>query len=293
MLTDLRWAQAARAAAAGALRTSSPRAVIYSDHRRPAVAARRARSASTRPRRATARDATACGSALSSAGAWRRRRCCCRSAHRPWMRRRRRPAPPGRTLIVPIPVAASGPAQAVRDIAAITYGANPSKKGLDRVDGRLEAPARRARGGRDGRARDRGRRAAGSCSTPACLSPESGECAWVGRLAPAEYRALLRRARVFVCAPRREDYGTAQLEALADGCMLVTTPSPGPYAALALARELDHRLVSEDVEASLRIGPGRPPAGLPEPRAGAAGTLQPAGRRSSRRPSSYLPRLLS
>ena len=59
----------------------------------------------------------------------------------------------------------------------------------------------------------------------------------------ADYRALLRRARVFVCAPRREDYGIAQLEALADGCLLVTAPSPGPYAALPLARELDSRLV--------------------------------------------------
>ena len=48
---------------------------------------------------------------------------------------------------------------------------------------------------------------------------------------------------MFVTAPRREDYGIAQLEALADGCMLVTTRSPGPYAALPLARQLDSRLV--------------------------------------------------
>ena len=47
-----------------------------------------------------------------------------------------------------------------------------------------------------------------------------------GMLPRAEYRALLRRARAFVCAPRREDYGIAQLEALADGCALVTTPGP-------------------------------------------------------------------
>ena len=66
---------------------------------------------------------------------------------------------------------------------------------------------------------------------------------YTGMLPRAEYRALLRRARVFVCAPRREDYGIAQLEALADGCMLVTTPSPGPYAALPVARALDPRLV--------------------------------------------------
>jgi hypothetical protein len=55
-----------------------------------------------------------------------------------------------------------------------------------------------------------------------------------------------------VTAPRREDYGVAQLEALADGCLLVTTPAPGPYAALALARALDARLVSDDLAPALR-----------------------------------------
>ena len=72
-----------------------------------------------------------------------------------------------------------------------------------------------------------------------------------GRLPPAAYRALLRRARVFVTAPRREDYGIAQLEALADGCRLVTTPSPGPYAALPVAIGLDPRLVGEVLHALL------------------------------------------
>jgi hypothetical protein len=67
-----------------------------------------------------------------------------------------------------------------------------------------------------------------------------------------DYRALTRRARVFVCAARREDYGIVQLEALADGCMLVTTPSPGPYAALPIARELDRRLVGDDLATALR-----------------------------------------
>jgi glycosyltransferase involved in cell wall biosynthesis len=70
--------------------------------------------------------------------------------------------------------------------------------------------------------------------------------------APEEYRALLRRARVFVTAPRREDYGVAQLEALADGCALVTTAAPGPYAALPLARDLDPRLVTDDLATALR-----------------------------------------
>ena len=73
-----------------------------------------------------------------------------------------------------------------------------------------------------------------------------------GPLDPAAYRALLRRARVFVTAPRREDYGVAQLEALADGCLLVTTPAPGPYAALPLAGGLDPRLVGDDLAPALR-----------------------------------------
>jgi hypothetical protein len=41
---------------------------------------------------------------------------------------------------------------------------------------------------------------------------------------------------VYVTAPRREDYGIAQLEALADGARVVTTEAPGPYAALSLLR---------------------------------------------------------
>jgi len=82
-----------------------------------------------------------------------------------------------------------------------------------------------------------------------------------GRLAPADYRALLRRARGFVAAPRREDYGIAALEALADGCMLVSTPSPGPYPALGLARTLDSRLVSEDLAGALRTALDDPVSG--------------------------------
>jgi hypothetical protein len=83
----------------------------------------------------------------------------------------------------------------------------------------------------------------------------------VGTLPAPEYRALVRRARVFVCAPRREDYGIAQLEALADGCLLVSTPAPGPYAALPIARMLDPRLVGEELQTALRIALSDPLAG--------------------------------
>ena len=86
---------------------------------------------------------------------------------------------------------------------------------------------------------------------------------YTGMLPRAEYRALLRRTRVFVCAPRREDYGIAQLEALADGCMLVTTPSPGPYAALPVARVLDPRLVG-DVANGIRTALDDPAPGYAE-----------------------------
>ena len=87
---------------------------------------------------------------------------------------------------------------------------------------------------------------------------------YAGMLAPAEYRALLRRARVFVTAPRREDYGIAQLEALADGCALVTDAAPGPYAALPLARELDARLVGDALARALRIALDDPAPGYAE-----------------------------
>jgi hypothetical protein len=75
---------------------------------------------------------------------------------------------------------------------------------------------------------------------------------FAGLLSPEEFRALLRRARIYVTAPRREDYGLAQLEALADGAMLVTTEAPGPYAALPIGRDLDARLVGDDLAGAVR-----------------------------------------
>ena len=118
----------------------------------------------------------------------------------------------------------------------MTYGAHPEKKGLDRVLAAWRAVRREGEelvvAGLDG-------------------TDEPG-VRYAGMLPAAEYRALLARARVFVTAPRREDYGIAQLEALADGCVLVTTPGPGPYAALPLARALDPRTVGDDLAAALR-----------------------------------------
>jgi glycosyltransferase involved in cell wall biosynthesis len=150
-----------------------------------------------------------------------------------------------RALVIPVAIERSGPLPLTRDITAITYAANPRKKGLDRV---LEAWQQIRRDSEElvvcGVARQ-------SLVQAGISVPEQGVRV-TGLLTPDEYRALLRRSRVFVCAPRREDYGVAQLEALADGCQLVSTQAPGPYAALPIARELDPRLVGEDLGSALR-----------------------------------------
>jgi hypothetical protein len=215
-LTDYVWARAAREAAREGLRNAPGDVVIYSTMTAALLA----------PLPGAIRfDALAAApllipwSAASLAGA---------------------PTDHAPAVVVPVAVGSSGPARPRwdRDIAAITYASDPRKKGLDRV---LEAW---------GRVRQDGELllVAGTDA-----SPQAEGVRAVGRLAPRDYRALLRRARVFVTAPRREDYGIAQLEALADGCLLVTTPAPGPYVALELARSLDPRLVSDDLGAAIRV----------------------------------------
>lgn len=140
---------------------------------------------------------------------------------------------------------------AERDITAFAYVANPVKKGLHRI---LEAW-----------------HAAHQPGEQLVLAGASeDELRGYGYTLPAEgvkvlpmlpydeYRALLRRTRLFICAALREDYGIAQLEALADGCTLVTTPSPGPYVALPIARSLDARLVGEDLARAVRAALDEP-----------------------------------
>lgn len=264
MLTDRAWARSARAAAlaAGAARI---RAVIYSSTTAallwPAPGAIRF-------------DAIAGANRPGRHGLWQRplerRRLAQASLLLPWSQgalaeMQRVPRCPGAgggaagecALVLPVAVEPSGPAAAQRDIAAITYATNPSKKGLDRVLGawaRLgeQAPGELLVAGLSRR------------ELEAALPGPLPRVRALGTLERGEYRALLRRARVFVCAPRREDYGLAQLEALADGCMLVTTPAPGPYVALPIARALDTRFVGEDLAAGLRAALADPPRGYAE-----------------------------
>jgi glycosyltransferase involved in cell wall biosynthesis len=229
---DLAWARSARRAAQRALAVGEPDVVVYST----------TTAATFGPRTGAIRfDALSAVNRPGRHGVWQRpteQRVLGRaSLLLPWAQGSLAGAPAGaaqRSIVVPVPVTASGPGDDPRDIAAITYAANPSKKGLDRVLRAFSAVRRP----------DEELLVAGADA--GVLPPLPAGVRSVGRLAPDAYRALLRRARVFTCAPRREDYGIAQLEALADGCRLVTTPAPGPYAALPIARALDPRFVAAD-----------------------------------------------
>lgn len=218
--TDLRWALGARRAAKAALREADPTAVLYYT----------TTAALLWPRPGAIRfDSLAADSRPGRHGVWQR----------PLERRRMRAAsvvipssadlrfPTG--IVVPPAVDPSGPGLP-RSITAITYAANPHKKGLDRV---LAAWASARRDGEE--------------LVVAGVEGEDTEgVRYAGALPPDQYRGLLRRTRLFIAAPRFEDFGIAQLEALADGCALVTTYAPGPYVALPLARALDARLVVRD-----------------------------------------------
>ena len=77
---------------------------------------------------------------------------------------------------------------------------------------------------------------------------------WAGVLERSDWLEHVQRARLFVNASRREDYGISQLEALSTGAALVTVPSAGPYEALPIARRLAPQLVSEDLAAAVSAG---------------------------------------
>ena len=155
---------------------------------------------------------------------------------------------PAVALPIPIDLDAGDAGQKERIVLA--YAGNPQKKGLDIAVGAwtLAAPAGwrlvvTGIGTEDGH-RFLQRRG---------VEPAAG-IEWLGIVEPDRYAQLLRRARVFLSASRFEDYGIAQLEALAAGAQLVTVPSGGPYEALAFARQLDPDLVARTVSAEPLAG---------------------------------------
>ncbi|HEY6761758.1 MAG TPA: glycosyltransferase [Baekduia sp.] len=215
-LTDLVWARAARRAAVEALSAASPRAVVYAT----------TTAALLWPQAGAIRfDAPAAGNRPGRHGVWQRPVERKRLAQAPLLIPQDPGAlveagsPPTPSVVVPIPVEPSGDGRPqARDVAALTYATNPYKKGLDRVLAAWDVA------GRDGE----------ELVVAGLRGPDREGVRYAGTLEPDKYRALLRRTRVYVTAPRREDYGIAQLEALADGVRVVTTPAPGPYAALPL-----------------------------------------------------------
>jgi hypothetical protein len=268
MATDLAWARAARRVAHQALRGPGRQvgAVIYSS----------TTAALLWPRPGAIRfDASAAGNRPGRHGLWQR----------PMERRRIEQAP----LLLPwsegalqeLPRAVSGPRPSLvvpvaversafsllrgdsRDIAALTYAANPLKKGLDRVIAAWLGLRRELAPAGSMELLVAGTSAA-ECTRAGISVPQGDGVRLLEPMSGEDYRSLVRRARIFVCAPRREDYGIAQLEALADGAQLVTTPAPGPYAALPIARELDPRLVGDDLLAGLRDAVLQPSPGYAE-----------------------------
>ncbi len=146
------------------------------------------------------------------------------------------------TVAWPFPVDIPAAVPAGREPVVLCYAGNPDKKGLDVIAQAwsIAAPADR-RLVVTGIDPERGRaylrqRGAGE---PAGIE-------WAGNLDADRHGALLSRAEAYMSASRFEDYGIAQLEALAHGTPLVTTPSAGGYEALPLARELEPAFVARD-----------------------------------------------
>jgi hypothetical protein len=137
-------------------------------------------------------------------------------------------------VVVPPPVAPSGPPRDERERFAVAYAPAPKAKGLDVLaaawaaaalpDARLEVY------GLDPEwARAHLRRAG---------VPEPPGLELRGTAPATEFRARIRAGRVYAAGARWEDFGQAPLEALADGALLATVPSGGPFEALRIAREL-------------------------------------------------------
>jgi hypothetical protein len=148
-------------------------------------------------------------------------------------------------VVLPAPLTGvTEPAQ--RERVAVAYTPDVKAKGLDVV-----CAAWAAAGVEDARLEvfgvDRNTAVAHLQRTS---TPLADNVAFHGKTPPDRFRAALRGARAYVGGARWEDFGQAPLEALADGALLVTVPSGGPFEALALARELAPELVSAQVDAS-------------------------------------------
>ena len=208
-------------------------------------------------------DAPAAGNRPGRHGLWQRpverRRLAAAALLVPWSEGglAEAPSPHADAVVVPVPVEASGTSED-RDIAAITYGAHPEKKGLDRV---LAAWAAARREGEElsswpawrGRDLDRGARFAGMlsprastarcCAARECSSPRRG-ARTTGSRSSRRWPTAARSS-----PPRR----------------------PGRMPRCPLARDLDPRLVTGDLATAIRAALDDPAPGYAERAAAALG----------------------
>jgi glycosyltransferase involved in cell wall biosynthesis len=149
---------------------------------------------------------------------------------------------------LPVPIGGSGDdlGETPRTEGAVFYaGSNPYKKGLD-----IGLTAWSAAGLQSttlavaGIDREAGLR---WCDHHKVAVSENVE--WVGVVRADAFRRLLRSRSLYLAASRYEDHGLAQLEAMADGALLVTVPSAGPFEPVTIARQLPGELVADTIGA--------------------------------------------
>jgi glycosyltransferase involved in cell wall biosynthesis len=148
--------------------------------------------------------------------------------------------------VVVLPAVVEVAATAAADAPdATAYAANPEKRGLDVL---CAAWATAAPEG--------ARLVVGGIDRPDALRwlarqgvAEPVGVEFAGAVSRERWIGLVAGSRVYVSAARYEDWGIAQMEALAAGTPLVTVPTPGPNVALPTARQLAPELVAADLGA--------------------------------------------
>ena len=176
------------------------------------------------------------------------------------------PTGAARSVVVSPPVdpsssgGGSGPAE--RERLAVAYAPDPKAKGLDVLvagwaaaappDARLEVFGLDPEWARSHLRRNG--------------VPEPDTLDLRGTVPAGEFRARLRTAHAYVAGARWEDWGQAPLEALADGALLATVPSGGPYEGLRLARRLDASLVASEIDGAALARAIRAAFDMPEER---------------------------
>jgi hypothetical protein len=242
-VTDLVEALAARRALAGALERHSPRAIVISTttaamladpHGLPYAVRLDAPARLNRPGR---RNAVLHALERRSLGSAR--------LVLPWSEAARAELPAGAAPAVVLPAPLEGHPAPERDRTAVAYTPDVKAKGLDLVCAAWGGAAV------EGATLD----VFGVEHEPALAhlrrtgTPVPEGVRFRGKTPPSEFRGALRRAHVYVGGARWEDFGQAPLEALAEGALIATVPSGGPFEALALARELDPELVAGEIAA--------------------------------------------